>query len=236
MRPVIRYVAFVSALLLAAVPATAQVSVTPSIQLSFDADGKVNLAARNVTVREILAEWARQCGCYIINAERMPGGPLPTPIQFEHATQQAVLESLLRAAAGFALTPKRAGSSGVSNFETIYILATSSPVASAYVPPPATPTMMMPTPGAPDDELPPVVPAFNRADTPQGSAPPGPGSSPTPVPTPQQTPAARIGGVPSSFTPTTGAVPIVAMPPGQAPNTSTPQNMPTPSQMPTPAR
>jgi hypothetical protein len=140
-------------------PLTAQPLEPRTLQLSFDAEGRVNLSARNVTVREILQEWARQCGCYVVNADRLPGEPLTLPIQFENALQNTVLESLLRQAAGYVLTPKRPGVQSVSNYETIYILATSTAVTGAYVPPPPLDTAPpLPTAGAPDDEIPPVLP------------------------------------------------------------------------------
>src|SRR6187399_2464147 len=130
------------------------------LNLSFDKDGRITLAAKNVSMREILAEWARQCGCYVVNAEKLTGAALPYPLLYEHETQGRVLESLLRQAAGYVLTPQRAGVVSRSNFETIYILPTSTAVASSSFAPPSVPAgaYPMPTPGGPDDELPPIVP------------------------------------------------------------------------------
>jgi hypothetical protein len=190
----------------------------PELQLSFDATGTVTLKAHRVTVREILAEWARQCGCHIVNADKLTGAPLAVPVVFEHAAQGRVLESLLRQAAGFALTPKRANSRIASEYEVIYILASSSPSASAYVPPaytPPAPVPAFPTPGAPDDEIPPVIPA--------GALRPGqPPDSP-----PAAAPAPRPGYAPGTFVP----VPIVPIapittPPIAAPGTVTPMPAP----------
>src|SRR5690606_14742826 len=125
-----------AALLSTATPAVAQMPAEPVLQLSFDANGRVTLIAHQVTARDILAEWARQCGCLVVNAARLNSAPLAVPIQFEQAEQSRVLQSLLREAAGYVLTPKRAGSQSASDYETIYILATSNPIAGAYVPPP----------------------------------------------------------------------------------------------------
>src|SRR5690606_4451683 len=100
-------------------------------------DGTVTLGAQNVSPREILLEWQRQCGCEVINADRMPGGAIMLPLQFDRADQRVVLQSLLRQAAGYVLTPKAPGSTTASDFGAIYILATSSTSAGAtYVPPP----------------------------------------------------------------------------------------------------
>jgi len=134
------------------------------LTLSFDADGRVNLKAQGVTIREILAEWARQCGCYIVNAQGITGGPIALPFQFDHATQRQVLESLLRQVSGFTLTPKREGSTSVSMYETIYITPTSVASQSTYTAPIMSST--------PDDEIPPV-PTPLRVD-PNAGQPPQP--------------------------------------------------------------
>src|SRR5690349_605789 len=97
----------VLALGVASTTASAQSAAPRKLQLSFDADRRVSLAAQNVTVAEILAEWARQCGCYVVNGNRLGGAPLAVPIQFERAGQADVLASLLRQAAGYVLTPSR---------------------------------------------------------------------------------------------------------------------------------
>jgi hypothetical protein len=169
-----------------ALPIAAQAA--PSrLQLTLDANG-VHLVASQVTVREILAEWARQCGCYVVNADRLPGGPLPVPIQFDGVPQAKVLESLLRQASGYVLTPRRPGSAGPSDFETIYILPTSTASASAapftgYAPPSAVPIA---TTGSPDDEIPPVTPlaqpsASTQPDPVSPSRPASAGVSVVPV-------------------------------------------------------
>lgn len=154
---------------------------TRVLQLSFDAEGRVSLRAQNVTAREILAEWARLCSCYLVNAEKLPGDPVMVPLLFEQQAQSVVLSSLLRPAAGYVLTPRRAGSSGPSQYETIFILATSNPTASPSY---ATSTSSMPmpvpiaTPGSPDNEIPPVPDIGTAA---AGTVPP-PGQSTAPKP------------------------------------------------------
>jgi hypothetical protein len=191
----------------------------------------VNLAAQNVAVRDILAEWARQCGCFIVNADRL-SGVVSTPMQFTHARQSDVLGSLLRQAAGYVLTPRRNGEPGVSNYETIYILPSSNAVAGVYVPPPvpaAAPAL--PTRGAPDDEIPPLTPlapagvapgvvpqAPAAADPPPASSNPfgsrtsqNPFTSPAP---PSQSPGAPGASAPAPQQSVPGrAVPIVPIVP-----------------------
>jgi hypothetical protein len=213
----------------AAAPARAQMPAPDAgrvLNLAFDADGRVTLSARNVTVRDILGEWARQCGCYVVNADRLPGGPLPIPLLYEHETQGKVLESLLRQAAGYVLTPQKAGAAGRSNFETIYILATSAAVAAPYTPTPAS-AFPMPTAGAPDDELPPVVPAgvlrppVGGPPVPQPpGAPQVPGLPPPGAEPPQgQTslPSSRPSGTMSTFVPIRPAESTPTTPPAAPP-------------------
>lgn len=213
-------------LLTTATPAVAQMPAEPVLQLSFDADGRVTLTAHHVTARDILAEWARQCGCLVVNAARLNSAPLAVPVHFEQAEQSRVLESLLREAAGYVLTPKRAGSQSASDYETIYILATTNPVPAAYVPqpPPGVPMgPQPPTTGSPDDELPPVTPGMPMAEpqAPQAPEPP-PSSNPfgsrtggrNPFDT-DPAPTAPVPGAPAPQQPRAPgrAVPIVPAPP-----------------------
>jgi hypothetical protein len=203
---------------------------TRVLNLSFDQDGRVTLSARNVTIREILGEWARQCGCYVVNGDKVPGVPLAIPLLYEHEAQAKVLESLLRQAAGYVLTPQRAGVVSKSNFETIYILATSNPVATSFQPVSTPNPYPMPTAGAPDDELPPILPAGAPRPLTNPSAgpvpqPPGSEGRGTGMPQPGQStmPTARPGGLPSTFVPirpvdsSQPATPPTATPPGAVP-------------------
>ncbi len=178
-----------------------------NLDLKFGPDGLVTLAAENVTVREILAEWARQCGCYVVNADRLAGAPLAVPIAFVSARQSDVLRSLLRETGGYALTPRRPGAESVSQFETIYIINASSAVASTA--PVAAVMPIAPTAfrGAPDDEIPPVMPLAIGAELPTAAgapaAPPGSQPAPTRSPTP-------VGGF--------VITPLTPVPPGSAPS------------------
>jgi hypothetical protein len=207
-------------LLAASSPVAAQqFSTARELRLSFNADGTVNLVARNVTARDILLEWGRRCQCHVINAEQLTGGAIMLPLQFENARQADVLQSLLRSAAGYVLTPRRAGMQSASNYETIFILATSNPVAGAYVPPPATAISAMPTTGAPDDELPPVVPipapttgAPQGPPQPQGPSSSNPFGSRTTSPFVSITPVPGPTAAPGTVTP--GPTAPGTMPPG----------------------
>lgn len=220
----------VFSLLVTAGPAAAQMPEARALNLSFDAQGRVNLTAQNVTVREILAEWARLCGCLIVNAAQLPGGSLTTPIQFENASQSAVLESLLRQAAGYVLTPKRAGVQSASHYETIYILATSNPITGAYIPPPMPAALPLPTAGSPDDEIPPIVPPGAAGAGQTSAPPPAQPASSNPFGSPSVFGSGSpFGGTPPNTTPTPPAQPgTVAPAPPSTPGSVIPRPYGTP--------
>ena len=202
-------------LVAASLPVAAQDPPAPparQLDLAFDPDGRVTLRAQNVAVRDVLAEWARQCGCFVINAQGLTAR-VELPMQFDHAPQAQVLDALLRQAAGYVLTPRRQGSAGPSRYETIYVLATSTPsAAQTYVPPPPIFTPMPPpTTGAPEDEIPPVTPI---ATLPDPSSPPV--SEETEAPPAPPAPAPRPAGTPGRF------VPIVPIGPGSSGPRTTP--------------
>ena len=114
--------------------AAAQAPPAPPVrklEISFQGSN-VTLVAANVSLPDILAEWARLSGCVMVNAERLSRVPIVAPIQFENQPQQRVLESLLRPAAGFILAPRKANRPGATDFEMVYILATSNPSQSGY--------------------------------------------------------------------------------------------------------
>ena len=117
-----------------------------------------------------------------------------------------VLEALLRQAAGVILTPKRAGTAGPSQFETIYVLATSNPTtggfSSAYNPVSTPPYQSnISSPGNPADEIPPVTQAGQPAGARAPNTPYAPGvvnapgaSSATPPTNNVFVPISPIGG------------------------------------------
>jgi hypothetical protein len=198
----------------------AQTGGVRQLELSFGADGTVTLHAAHVSPSDILREWARQCGCFIVNADKLTT-PLPVPVQFDQQPQARVLESLLRGAAGYVFTPKRAGSTSVSNIETIYVLATSSPTESGsfdtYTPPAYAPANVLPaSPGSPDDEIPPVVPA-EPPRAPNGPAPAPPETEPA-APPPAAGVPQNLPGLPSGIQPVP-IIPVTPKPPASGSGT-----------------
>jgi hypothetical protein len=189
MRQPTRFVVFaLSAMLL---PAAALAQTSPSarvLDLSFN-NGTVTLVAKNVTVAEIMAEWARKGGSRVVNAEKLVGTPMS--YEFQNMPEVTVLQSVLRSAAGYIAAPRRPGGPvGASTLEQVQILATSRPTQSSVTTMPANP-MSNPIPimGSPDDDIPPVVPERptpqnpsqpQRPMTPTNQPQMGVGSSPTP--------------------------------------------------------
>ena len=98
------------------------------------ANGRVTLIAHDVPLRQILAEWARIGQTRIVNADKLIGPPIT--LQLIDQPEGAVLEILLRSAAGYMAAPRPAGDPGPSVYDRILILATSRPPAVSTTPPP----------------------------------------------------------------------------------------------------
>src|SRR5262245_2521226 len=143
-------------LVMAARPAAAEVKLTMSA-------GRVSLSAKNATIGQILAEWARVGQTKIVNPERVPGGPMT--LELTDVSEVEALEILLRAAGGYVLAPRHAGAANASQIDRILILPQSAPVSSA--PRVATAPPPQPRPFAPPQ---PGQIAFQPAPQPDGNA------------------------------------------------------------------
>ena len=179
----------------------------PAQQLTLQiSGGRVNLDATSVPAGQILAEWARIGGTTIVNGDKVIGPPIT--LKLVDVPEQRALDLILRNAAGFMAAPRQASAApGASNFDRIFILATSSGAAAASKaaanappgvagannaqrrPAPRPPTLATPpaddTPGddpepEPDQADTGVRPVFTFP-APPGSATPG-GSNPVFVP------------------------------------------------------
>ena len=143
MRTIRACAAGVSFLLLTSSSASAQV------QLSLR-DGRVTVVARNATVRQILAEWARIGQTKIVNAERIAGGPLT--LELTNVAEQEALDLLLRSVTGYLAAPRPVAVANLSRYDRILVLATAPP------PRPAAST------AAPVFQQPPVQPRFEELE------------------------------------------------------------------------
>jgi hypothetical protein len=229
------FVVFVAGLA-AASTASADVQITMR-------DGRVSVIAKDATLRQILAEWARVGQTKILNADRVPSPPLT--LQLNNVPETQALDTLLRTVSGYVASPRAEIVPNLSRFDRIAIIPTPAPPMSATsgsAVPPVFPQPQafqpFPRPVAPvgDDQqdVPNQAPVFNQFPPPQvvnpaqqgdriniNGAPaqvPGVMPAPGPLVLPQGgTPAAAPGAYPgASAMPVGSAVPgMIAVPPGQ---------------------
>jgi hypothetical protein len=187
-------------------------AATADVQLQLH-DGRVSIVAKDATVRQILAEWARVGQTKVVNVDRIPGGPLT--IELSNMPEAQALDVLLRTVSGYMAAPRGTAVANLSVFDRIIVMPTAAaprPSASAAAPAPAFQQPQF-TPAAPppDDDAddppaasvqmpqPPRPPVFNAFPPPQVG---GPGASGVPV----------QGGQPAQPTPSFGSTPTP--PPG----------------------
>src|SRR5438874_9240178 len=110
-------------------------------------DGRGSLVAKDATLRQILAEWARVGQTKIVNAERVPGGPVT--LQLTNVPEEKALETLLRSLTGYVAAPRPTVAANLSQFDRIVVVPTiAAPLAPAAAnagPAPA----VFPQPGLP---------------------------------------------------------------------------------------
>jgi hypothetical protein len=93
------------------------------VRLSFR-DGRVSLVAKDATVGQILAEWAKIGQTKIVNVEQIPGAPLT--IELENITEGRALDVVLRTVSGYITAPRAIGVPNASRFDRIILMAASS--------------------------------------------------------------------------------------------------------------
>ena len=210
------------------------------VQLTING-GRVSLSAKNATVSQILAEWARVGQTKIVNAERVSGGPLT--LELTNVPEAEAIEIVLRSAGGFLLAPRRVESANTSRFDRILILPPSVPVTSAprvavAPPPPQSPRpFTVPQPGqlaVPQPGQQAVSPGVqvssddndDPADRPNA---PAAGVQPPRVPVfntfPQSSPQ-RAAPPPSTAPTSSVTAPVGVAVPGMVPATPQPANQP----------
>jgi hypothetical protein len=168
--------------------------------------GRATVIAKNVPLRDILAEWARVGTTRIVNGEKLVGAPIS--IELVDAPEKEVLDILLRSAAGYMTGPRPVGVAGASMYDRVMILATSRPPANtglANAPQPfrtAIPMQQQQPP--PDDDE--GEPSDQGPMPPGMQFPGGPNGQPQGMPTPGQMPPGAM--------PPGAQMPPGAMPPG----------------------
>ena len=170
-------------------------------------DGRVTIVARNVSLREVLQEWARVGKTTIVNAEKLAGPPVT--LQLVESTERDALDILLRSAAGYLAVPRAAGNPGTSVYDRIAILATSrAPAATmAVAAPPAA--YVPPAPVQAD-----VLPTHGEYSAQAANAPmPGGAAAQVPMPMPMQGDAGEQMSMPGE---------VGVQPPAQGPTPGSP--------------
>jgi hypothetical protein len=117
------------------------------------AGGKATVIAKDVTLRQILAEWARVGDTKIVNGEKLAGGPIS--LELIDVPEKEALDILLRSAAGYVTGPRQAGVVGASLYDRVMILPTSRPPASTGVTAPPSPFNRTAIPQMPPQQAPP---------------------------------------------------------------------------------
>lgn len=205
----------VAASLAAVSPASADVQLTIG-------NGQVSLVAKDATVRQILAEWAKVGQTTIINAERITGGPVT--LQLTDVPEEQALDVLLRSVSGYMAAPRATATAGVSRFDRILVMPTSTPprvvptpLPPAFARPQLNPQVQQPAndDGDDDRQAPNAVPnprgpIFNTFPQPQVANPQQGG----PAVVPPQGSVPQIGG--PSTTPTQLTYPTPTVPAGVA--------------------
>jgi hypothetical protein len=114
--------------------------VSPSraatLQLSIQ-NGLVSLDAQEVTVRQILLEWARIGRTQIVNAERVTGGPVT--LKFDATPEKQALDIILRAVPGYVAARRETQIADASIYERILVMPTTTTVAAVRQPQSAYP-------------------------------------------------------------------------------------------------
>ncbi len=178
-------------------------------------DGRITIDAQDVTVRQILTEWARIGKTQILNHERITGGPIT--LKLENVPEKQALEIVLRAVPGYIALPRATLVADASIYDRILVMPTTTAVAAARPQPaPAFPGMQPgmtqlrpPPPNLAPGTLP--EPADEPAEDQALAAAAAAGLVPVPAPMPSQS---AISG--PLILPGTAQPPPSQTPPGTA--------------------
>ena len=114
-------------------------------------DGLVTLEAKDATLREIFAEWARVGQSLVVNAERVPSGPMT--VQLTDVPERQALDTLLRSAAGFLAVPRAVAQASTSIYDRILLMPRTRPAVGSTSVSPA-PVGQSPMPFSRDRNVP----------------------------------------------------------------------------------
>lgn len=115
---------------LVAAALTTPVASANELELSMN-NGHVTIRATDTLISEILAEWGRIGNTAIIDANVLSDRTVT--IELVDVPEARALRTLLRTAGSYMAAPRAVMSDGVSRFDRIMILATSTPVAGGGI-------------------------------------------------------------------------------------------------------
>jgi len=90
-------------------------------------NGRVSLDAQDMTLRQILTEWARVGNTRIVNLERVTSGPMT--LKFDDLPESQALDIILRNIPGYMAAPRATMAADGSMYDRILIMATTTAVA-----------------------------------------------------------------------------------------------------------
>ena len=123
--------------------------------------GLVTLDARDVTLREIFAEWARVGQTRVVNGESVGGGLVT--LQMTNVPERQALETLLRSVAGFIAATRPVWQPSLSTYDRIVVMPGIRP---AVVPTGGSPAVITQLPMARDRMTAPQVIMADDEDQP----------------------------------------------------------------------
>lgn len=115
------------------------------VQLSIR-NGRVTIVAKDATVRQILAEWARVGKTKIVNGERVPGGPVT--LELNDVSEAEALDVLLRTLSGYLAAPRAALVADASLYDSIVVMPTVAAAAPRVSAPSGAPPPFAAPPAA----------------------------------------------------------------------------------------
>jgi hypothetical protein len=91
-------------------------------------DGRVSLDAQDVSLRQILTEWARVGKTRIVNLERVSSAPVT--LKFDSLPEDQALDIILRSVPGYFAAPRPVPAADASIYDRIALMTTTTQVAA----------------------------------------------------------------------------------------------------------
>jgi hypothetical protein len=178
-------------------------SASADVQLTIT-NGHVTLSAKDATVRQILAEWARVGQTKFVNVEKIAGSPLT--LELANVSEEQALDVILRSVSGYLAAPRSMAIANASRYDRVLVMPTSVGTKATTAPPPTFQQPQFTPPPVEDDADDDPVPGIR----PGGGMPMPNGVMPGATP-------GRRGPLFNSFPPGQPNPNIPAAPPVQAP-------------------